>query len=260
MATKKKTVEVVEQTPEIIEDETFQKEPVQTDIIQAGTLQAKSKVSTGNCADYPVTFPKPFDPDTVPVVVVGFISGSTAARFGTCTCAVVDGSVTNEGFKDLLGRNLPLDGFNCGLTNRYNCYNCQYACAHRKTDMTIGDLWDQSLYPQEHSKGVSMVITHTGAGEDLLRNAALECREIGWEGPLKANPRTFDGRTRVFYPRKRMVWLFEKLSEKSSASLYTMDIKPKQLLFYLFKIYRYLIQRYERARSRKLVDCLLISL
>ena len=167
--------------------------------------------------------------------------------------------VTNEGFKDLLGRNLPLDGFNCGLTNRYNCYNCQYACAHRKTDMTIGDLWDQSLYPQEHSKGVSMVITHTGAGEDLLRNAALECREIGWEGPLKANPRTFDGRTRVFYPRKRMVWLFEKLSEKSSASLYTMDIKPKQLLFYLFKIYRYLIQRYERARSRKLVDCLLIE-
>lgn len=98
MATKKKTVEVVEQTPEIIEDETVQKESVQTDIIQAGTLQAKSKVSTGNCADYPVTFPKPFDPGTVPVVVVGFISGSTAARFGTCTCAVVDGSVTNEGF------------------------------------------------------------------------------------------------------------------------------------------------------------------
>lgn len=98
MATKKKTVEVVEQAPEVIEDVTVQEAPVQTDIIQAGTLQAKSKVSTGNCADYPVTFPMPFDPDTVPVVVVGFVSGSTAARFGTCACAVLDGSVTNEGF------------------------------------------------------------------------------------------------------------------------------------------------------------------
>lgn len=86
MATKKKTVQVVQQAP------------VQTEVVQAGTLQAKSKVSPVNCADYPVTFPKPFDPDTVPVVVVGFISGSTAARFGTCTCAVLDGSINNEGF------------------------------------------------------------------------------------------------------------------------------------------------------------------
>ena len=98
MATRKKTVEVVEQAPENTEDVTVQEEPVQIDIIQAGTLQAKSKVSTGNCADYLVKFPRPFDPDTVPVVVVGFTSGSTAARFGTCACAVVDGTVTNEGF------------------------------------------------------------------------------------------------------------------------------------------------------------------
>lgn len=75
-----------------------QEEPILTDVVQSGTVQAKIKVSTGNCADYPVTFPAPFAPDTVPVVVVGFISSSTAARFGTCACAVVDGSVTNEGF------------------------------------------------------------------------------------------------------------------------------------------------------------------
>ena len=98
MATNQKSVEAVDNTPEVVETEVAQNEPVQIDLIQTGEVRARQKVSIGNCADYPVLFDKPFDPDTVPVVVVGFVSTSTAARFGTCSCAVVDGSVTNEGF------------------------------------------------------------------------------------------------------------------------------------------------------------------
>lgn len=96
----KETVVVEQQTTEIIQPEPVEAEavPVKVDLVQAGEHRAKVKVSPGNCADYPVTFPRPFDEGTLPTVVVGFVSGSTAARFGVCACAVLDGSVNNEGF------------------------------------------------------------------------------------------------------------------------------------------------------------------
>ena len=104
MAKKKAIVE--QQTPETevtevtevtapVEAETVE---INVDIVQAGTVSAKSKVSTGNCADYPVVFPEPFAEGSVPTVVAGLVSASTAARYGVCACAVVDGSVTNKGF------------------------------------------------------------------------------------------------------------------------------------------------------------------
>ena len=101
MARKSKAaVEAEQQAAEIVQPEPIEVEPipVPVDIVQAGNIPGKSKVSTGNCADYPVKFPRPFDEGTVPTVVVGLVSSSTAARFGVCSCAVLDGSVTNEGF------------------------------------------------------------------------------------------------------------------------------------------------------------------
>ncbi len=106
----KATIEMESKEPEIIIPESVQEEatqpepaevepvPVPVDTVQAGNIQAKSKVSTGNCADYPVRFPRPFDEGTVPTVVVGLVSSSTAARFGVCSCAVLEGSVNHEGF------------------------------------------------------------------------------------------------------------------------------------------------------------------
>ena len=66
--------------------------------VQTGTVLSMRKVSTASCADYNVRFPQPFDEGTEPHVVVGFLTNSTAARFGACTCAVLEGSVNNEGF------------------------------------------------------------------------------------------------------------------------------------------------------------------
>ena len=96
----KETVTVEEQTVENVQIEPIEAEtlPASAEIVQAGEHRAKVKVSPGNCADYPVRFPKPFDEGTMPNVVVGFMSGSTAARFGVCACAVLDGSVNHEGF------------------------------------------------------------------------------------------------------------------------------------------------------------------
>lgn len=106
MATKKstKTNETLEQQiteevqPEPIPEEAVVVEPVPTSVIQTGKVKGMRKVSTGSCADYPVRFPEPYDEGTEPDVVVGFLTSSTAARFGVCACGVLEGSVNNEGF------------------------------------------------------------------------------------------------------------------------------------------------------------------
>ena len=79
--------------------------------LQAGTVMNTGKVAAGNCADFPVTFQRPFAAGTEPTVVVGFASNSTAAKFGACAVAVIPESVTNTGFTirffngDVSGRN-----------------------------------------------------------------------------------------------------------------------------------------------------------
>ena len=102
MATKKTTKE-----PEVVEQQTNDvtpvekatvTEPVPNDVIQTGKIQSALKVSTGSCADYHVRFPQPYDAGTEPDVVVGFLTSSSAARFGNCACGVLEGSVNNEGF------------------------------------------------------------------------------------------------------------------------------------------------------------------
>ena len=99
MAKKTKEPEVI---PEIVvEEEPVIEAPapqIVTLVTQSGYANGKTKVSAYNCMDFPVAFEEPYDEGTAPTVVVGLVSGSTAARFGSCGCAVLEGSVTNEGF------------------------------------------------------------------------------------------------------------------------------------------------------------------
>lgn len=62
--------------------------------IQSGAFTAAS-TDGGTYTDTQVTFPTAFA--SPPNVVVGFRTGSTAAAFGHCSCAVVPGSITTTG-------------------------------------------------------------------------------------------------------------------------------------------------------------------
>jgi len=62
--------------------------------IQSGAFTVES-TSGGTYTDTDVTFPATFA--SVPIVVVGFRTASTAAAFGHCSCAVVSGSITTTG-------------------------------------------------------------------------------------------------------------------------------------------------------------------
>lgn len=140
-------------------------------------------------------------------------------------------------------KSLPLHGFNCGMTDRYSCYDCRYAKAHRKTDVTIGDLWDYRLFPEEHSKGISMVIVHSEKGQALFHSSETVCHEIPWEGPLSKNKRTVWGKAPIFWPRRNLEKMSAAMEYDRFVKLYCITMKPKDIGLFLFRVYRYLVMK-----------------
>ena len=59
-----------------------------------------------------------------------------------------------------------------GLSYTENCYSCRYARGKRVSDITLGDSWGTELVAEE-SAGVSLVLTQTTKGFELLRTAAI---------------------------------------------------------------------------------------
>ena len=164
---------------------------------------------------------------------------------------------TNSKEKVIEEKSLPLHGFNCGLTNRYSCYHCKYAKAHRKTDITIGDLWDYSIFASEHHRGLSMVIIHNNDGMNLLNISEITFEEIGWERTLLHNKRIVCGKDYIFSPRRRLCINSTHMNYESFRKLYTMDIKPKNLKLFIFRLYRFFVQRIIiRHRQKEITNML----
>ena len=105
-------------------------------------------------------------------------------------------------------RPLPITGFTTGATERYLCYNCPFAMGHRMSDITIGDYWGNTKYPEQNAKGVSVAIAHTDKGKRALRVSELEIHEIGWRDFLFRNPRTVYGESIVPKTRKHLAKAF----------------------------------------------------
>lgn len=158
---------------------------------------------------------------------------------------------TREGEKEYTSKNLPLHGFNCGMTSRICCYNCQFAKAHRKTDLTIGDLWDYNIYPNEHHQGISMIIVHNDSGENLINSSCVKIEEIPWNGALLNNKRTVCGFQHLFFPRKHLIYISQKLSYEKFVKLYCISMKPSNCIFFLFRIYRFLVMKYDSYAAKK---------
>lgn len=64
-------------------------------------------------------------------------------------------------------------GFMYGYLYRDNCYSCQYANKDRISDITLGDFWGLNKKTMPHLpvyRGISLCMTHTESGEQLLQN------------------------------------------------------------------------------------------
>lgn len=54
-----------------------------------------------------------------------------------------------------------------------NCYECQFASIERISDLTLGDSWGSKLSSDEQKKGISLMLSQTNKGNELISMADL---------------------------------------------------------------------------------------
>lgn len=69
-------------------------------------------------------------------------------------------------YEDTFGRS-----FLTNMILRQSCFNCKYPILKSQADITLGDFWGAWIYKEElnDSKGVSLIITHTDKGEQIMQ-------------------------------------------------------------------------------------------
>lgn len=154
----------------------------------------------------------------------------------------------NEGHvHDYTGkRNLITTGFACEMTNRYSCYQCQFAGVNRMSDFTIGDYWGVKDYPEQHYNGVSVIIAHNEKAESFLHTCKqfIETRIIDVSDVLAHNKRldlTEDKRY-LLPERKYLAFTFRRFSYKTLCRIYAFDFGSKSP-WMLYKAFRAIISR-----------------
>lgn len=154
-------------------------------------------------------------------------------------------------------KNLIINGFSGTLTNRYSCYDCPYTHHNRKADITLADFWGLKEYPEEHFKGVSLVIVHSKNGQDLLNKADITKHATTWQKSVPHNPRLVYGKrpfARYKLARIFMPLLFEKLKYNTLLKIYAGNIVKKDILWWPLKISKYITYRISQRIKGKYIN------
>lgn len=156
-------------------------------------------------------------------------------------------------------RPLPLCGFYTELTNKYICYDCPFVGAHRKSDLTIGDFWGDTKYPEEHSKGLSIAIAHSEKIKELMEESPLVFQKVDWKDFLFRNSRMVYGRNEGDKSRRRKA-LAEAIAKDSYNKFvidYANGATPKYPLDYSVKVIRFICSKVKPDKRIKYVKQLL---
>ena len=156
-------------------------------------------------------------------------------------------------------RPLPLCGFYTELTNRYSCYDCKFAFAHRNSDITIGDLWGDTEYLEQHKNGLSVAIAHSDKGKTILEKSKLEIHPIEWNNFLLHNPRMVYGVNTLgkASARHRLAEAWDTYSYERILQEYANKASLSQPLLMVRKIMRYYRTKKKRESMIKYVENLL---
>jgi len=95
---------------------------------------------------------------------------------------------------DRVKREIYSMGFGKSIFNRKSCYDCRFRMNNTKADITLADFWGiDKRGEKEYSdnKGVSLIITHTDAGEQALRRIGenICIKERSLDEAVRFNPR-----------------------------------------------------------------------
>lgn len=73
---------------------------------------------------------------------------------------------------------------------RPSCYNCHARNGRASSDITMGDCWGINKISPEFAddKGISLIMTHTDKGDNLIDNLDLCINEISFESACGENP------------------------------------------------------------------------
>lgn len=120
--------------------------------------------------------------------------------------------------------------------NRASCYNCSFSRLPRVADITLGDYWGMSEWPEEAVNGVSSVLVNSVKGRHIWNKVSglVMAHEIDLEKAVKRNPRVIKGNDQSIYPKREQL-----LKDLKDGSLVWMGIKygviPMRLLPFLLK-------------------------
>ena len=121
-------------------------------------------------------------------------------------------------------RNLVTTGFSNELTERYSCYNCRFVGTHRMSDFTIGDLWGDRLYPDQHYKGLSLIVSHNHQAEKMLKDMSmyLQIAPCDSDSAQSVNFRLVRGKNARQYTLERILlsYLFSSCSYNTIKKIY----------------------------------------
>jgi len=150
---------------------------------------------------------------------------------------------------------LPLDGFKSCLTNRYSCYNCEFAGIRRMSDWTIGDYWGDTKDKQR-----SLCICHNKRAYDKLNSLSDVESEalLSWDF-VKYNPRLVNGKAPFMnrLERRHIGFLFRNLSYKRLCKIYGSDVKKQDVFWFVYKIYKYVrFSIYYKMSKRNVIKIL----
>lgn len=146
-------------------------------------------------------------------------------------------------YTDRVKRETFFIGFGKSIFNRSSCYDCKFRIDNTKADITLADFWGidrQSDVEFTDNKGISLILTHTEAGEKALSqiNGGIFMKQRTLDEAVKYNPRLVSsvgepaGR-RIFFEELGSGHSFDKLRRKHMDNFslkYKVKILVKQLL------------------------------
>lgn len=169
--------------------------------------------------------------DTTIVEIKSFRDKSWKAGYAM-TCVDKNGKVIRD--ED----NYFFAAFNNNKSLRWSCYTCKFKTGlHRCSDITIGDFWGAVKFKEELKNGLSLSITHSSKGKQLIAESGLKYEEVDWDECLFRNRDYFYGNNLFRFNPIR--WLYPRLIHKGSDKLVcqaigSMHLREKKKHFLLF--------------------------
>ena len=127
---------------------------------------------------------------------------------------------------DKLGTDAYTYAFMISLSYTENCYDCKYARPERVADLTIGDSWGSELSLEERAKGISLILSMTEKGKELLGISEIELIDVDLQKAIEANSQL---KMPSIMPESREKF-FEKI--KQGKKLDWVMLKPRSIFMF----------------------------